>query len=56
VRIEVFFDPAKLGQEIDFKSSLRGQNFLFRQTDGTAFAVPFFMQAKQNAAVFQRRL
>ena len=29
VRIEVFFDPAKLGQKIDFKSPLRGQKFTF---------------------------
>jgi len=30
-RIEVFFDPAKLGQKMDFKCPLRGQKTLFRQ-------------------------
>jgi len=30
-RIEVFFDPAKLGQKMDFKCPLRGQRTLFLQ-------------------------
>ena len=42
VRIEVFFDPAKLGQKIDFKSPLRGQNLLFRQTGQSVLKLAAF--------------